>query len=68
MTTTTQTEAQTAQNHKLVTFRNGGKAHRGIMFGGFLMACCSCPGSQNGRLTNGATIICEGHDKANCGK
>lgn len=53
---------------KPVTFRNGGKAHRGVLHGNFLMACCSCPGSQNGRLTNGAVIICEGHDKSNCGK
>ena len=54
---------------KPVTFRNyDGKAHRGVIISGALFACCSCPGSRNGRLTNGAKIICEGHDKANCGK
>lgn len=53
---------------KPVTFRNRGKAHRGVLIGGFLMACCSCPGSQNGSLTKGAVIICEGHEAANCGK
>jgi hypothetical protein len=54
---------------KKVTFRsNNGKAHRGVVFsGGFLFACCSCPGSQNGKLTKFAKIICEGHEKANCG-
>lgn len=53
---------------KPVTFRsNNGKAHRGVLIGNFLFACCSCPGSQNGRLTQTARIICEGHEKANCG-
>jgi hypothetical protein len=50
-----------------VTFRNNGKAHRGVMINGFLMATCACPGSQNGRLTKNARVICEGHEKANCG-
>jgi hypothetical protein len=59
----------TISNEKIVTFRsNNGKAHRGVLINGWLMACCSCPGSQNGRLTKDAKIICEGHDKANCGK
>jgi len=54
---------------KKVTFRsNGGKAHRGVIISGrFLMVCCSCPGSQNGKLTKNAMIICDGHEKANCG-
>ena len=52
---------------KKVTFRKrGGKAHRGLLRGKWLTAACTCPGSQNGRLTNGAQIICEGWDKANC--
>lgn len=63
------TEATAPAKEKAVTFRNRGKAHRGVLFNGnFLIACCSCPGSQNGRLTNGAVIICEGHEAANCGK
>jgi hypothetical protein len=50
-----------------VTFRKRGKAHRGLQRpDGSLVAACSCPGSQNGRLTNGAQIICEGWDKSNC--
>jgi hypothetical protein len=51
-----------------VTFRNNGKAHRGVVISGELYACCRCPGSQNGRLTKGAKIVCEGHDQATCGK
>ena len=50
-----------------VTFRNNGKAHRGVVVSGFLIACCRCPGSQNGRLTCNAEIICDGHEQANCG-
>jgi len=50
-----------------VTFRsNNGKAHRGVVIDGALFACCSCPGSRNGRLVEGAKIICESHEKANC--
>jgi hypothetical protein len=53
---------------KKVTFRTTGKAHRGILYeSGTLHACCRCPGSQNGRLTRDARIICEGHEQANCG-
>ena len=58
---------------KHVTFRKSGKAHRGVIFPArdgrreYLAASCHCPGSQNGRLTNGAAVICEGWDKANCG-
>ena len=62
MTNTTGTTSQP------VTFRNNGKAHRGVVISGFLLACCRCPGSQNGRLTCNAEIICEGHEQANCGK
>jgi hypothetical protein len=51
-----------------VTFRNNGKNHRGVLISGSLFATCRCPGSQNGRLTNGAKIVCEGHEQANCGK
>jgi len=51
-----------------VTFRNNGKAHRGVVISGELYACCRCPGSQNGRLTCNAEIICDGHEQANCGK
>lgn len=50
-----------------VTFRKTGKCHRGLVRDGWLVAACSCPGSQNGKLTNGAQIICEGWDKATCG-
>lgn len=61
-------QTPTPLKEKTVTFRtNNGKAHRGVVISGALFACCSCPGSQNGRLTNGAVIICEGHEKANCG-
>jgi hypothetical protein len=68
MTTQTTTPASITLNEKTVTFRsNNGKAHRGFMVGSFLMACCSCPGSQNGKLTKFAKIICDGHEKANCG-
>lgn len=64
-----QTETDMGDEGKKVTFRsNNGKAHRGVIFsGGFLFACCSCPGSQNGKLAKFAKIICEGHEKANCG-
>jgi hypothetical protein len=67
MTDQTQTETL-----KQVTFRNRGKAHRGIVtvggnLNGWLRASCSCPGSQNGKLTRGATIICDGWDNSNCG-
>ena len=56
---------------KKVTFRKTGKTHRGLIMrdtrrGEWLVATCSCPGSQNGRLTNGAQVLCEGWDKANC--
>ena len=49
-----------------VTFRKTGKTHRGLLIEGRLVASCKCPGSQNGKLTNGAVIICEGWEKANC--
>jgi len=56
---------------KQVAFRKSGKAHRGLIMpddhGGYLVAACSCPGSQNGRLTHGAQITGETWDKANCG-
>ena len=63
------TNTEKPNTDKKVTFRsNGGKTHRGVLFSeGFLFACCSCPGSQNGKLTKFAEIICEGHEKANCG-
>lgn len=51
---------------KKVTFRNRGKTHRGLLMNGWLRASCSCPGSQNGKLTNGAVIICDGWEKAHC--
>ena len=53
---------------KKVTFRTGAsKAHRGLVFpDGWLVAVCGCPGSQNGRLTKSAKIICDGWDKSNC--
>jgi hypothetical protein len=58
-----------AEPYKLVTFRTrNGKAHRGLIDkDGWLIPSCSCPGSKNGRLINGAQIIAEGHDKSNCG-
>jgi hypothetical protein len=54
-----------------VTFRKRGKAHRGLIITthngrNHLAAACSCPGSRNGRLTNGAQIVCQGWDRANC--
>jgi hypothetical protein len=49
-----------------VTFRKTGKTHKGIIINGRLVAACSCPGSQNGKLTNGAQLICEGWEKATC--
>jgi hypothetical protein len=57
------------EKFKKVTFRKGsGKAHRGLLYpNGYLLASCSCPGSANGSLTRGAVIICEGHEKSNCG-
>ena len=56
-----------------VTFRtHGGKAHRGLLTvdagGKWLVAVCGCPGSNNGRLTKGAQVICEGWEKSNCRK
>ena len=51
-----------------VTFRNNGKNHRGVLISGSLFATCRCTGSQNGRLTNGAKIVCEGHQQATCVK
>jgi hypothetical protein len=55
-----------ATTYKKVTFRKTGKAHRGLLDGKYLIASCSCPGSQNGKLTHGAQIICEGWERANC--
>jgi hypothetical protein len=52
---------------KKVTFRKRGKAHKGLIMDGRLVASCSCPGSQNGKLTKGAWVVCEGWEKANCG-
>ena len=52
-----------------VTFRKGaGKAHRGVIRDGEhrVNCVCGCPGSNNGSLTNGAVIIAEGWEKANC--
>jgi hypothetical protein len=52
-----------------VTFRKaGGKAHRGIVHEGCERpsAVCGCPGASNGSLTQGAEIIAEGWEKANC--
>ena len=53
-----------------IVFRNRGKAHRGLVLSGtngeYLVASCRCPGSQNGSLTRGAQIICEGWDRATC--
>ena len=58
---------ETTMTSQKVTFRNNGKAHRGVVISGNLFACCRCPGSQNGWLTANATIICDGHEQANCG-
>lgn len=56
---------------KKVTVRASGKAHRAAIFSwdrpGRFTVMCSCPGSQNGKLANRATIVCEGWEKANCG-
>jgi hypothetical protein len=49
-----------------VTFRKTGKTHKGVLIAGRLVAACSCPGSQNGKLTNGAALICEGWDRVTC--
>lgn len=58
------------------SFRKSGKVHRGLISrdGGKLTASCSCTGSRNGKLTNGASILCQDEDSeagwklANCGK
>ena len=57
---------------KRVTFRVGGKAHRGLIdvggpYDGWFRASCSCPGSKNGKVVKGAQIIGEGWEKSNCG-
>jgi hypothetical protein len=54
---------------KKVTFRkNGGKSHKGLVWPeGWMSVACSCPGSANGSLKNGARIICDGWEKSNCG-
>jgi hypothetical protein len=57
-----------------VTFRNSGKkAHPGLLMPPLpheknrrLVAACECPGSRNGSLTKGATIITYGWEKSNC--
>lgn len=53
-----------------VGFRKTGKVHRGWFMkddrGTWLRCACSCPGSNNGSLKNGARIVCEGWEKANC--
>jgi hypothetical protein len=54
-----------------ITFRKRGKVHhRGLIrenqYGQYLVAVCSCPGSQNGRLIKGAQIVCQGWDRSNC--
>lgn len=62
--------AAAEQECRRVTFRNRGKAHRGLImnYNGreYLTAACECPGSQNGKLTNGAQIICDGWERSNC--
>ena len=64
------TDTDADREPRKVTFRKRGKAHRGLMMpfndSEYLVAACSCPGSQNGTLTNGASIICDGWDRANC--
>lgn len=59
-------------NYKRVTLRGrSGKAHRGLVtyYHGraCLVASCSCPGSQNGRLVNSTCVIADGWERANCG-
>jgi hypothetical protein len=54
------------QGYERVTFRKNGKAHRGFIFEGRLIASCHCPGSQNGRLTQHAAIIAQDWNLANC--
>ena len=62
----------TESEYVKVTFRKTGKAHRGLIVpaneyhGEYLTAACSCPGSQNGRLTKGSQILSDCWDKANC--
>ena len=51
---------------KKITVRANGKCHPAVEQNGFIMLCCSCPGSRNGRLANCATKVADGHDKANC--
>jgi hypothetical protein len=62
---------EATKTRKMVTFRKTGKCHRGIVLieegrSDWLVAACSCPGSQRGTLTKGATIVCEGWNRANC--
>lgn len=54
--------------NKKVTIRASGKCHPAILVDGYLMACCKCPGSNNGSLAAKATIIADGHEKVNCRK
>ena len=58
-----------------VTFRKFGKAHRGLLIPSTrqgeenqkqLYASCSCQGSRNGTLTNGAVIIGKDWQQSNC--
>ena len=51
---------------KQVTFRKNGKAHRGLIMEGSLFASCKCPGSRNGSLTRGASILADGWEISNC--
>jgi len=71
MHTRTVNEAITAaQNTYPVkfSFRKSGKVHRGLRFeDGWQCCACRCPGSQNGTLIQGATIVAEGWEVANCG-
>ena len=63
-----------ATDLRKVTFRATGKAHRGLIFPSRpdrrekLVASCACPGSRNGRLLAYAVVICDGWDKATCGR
>lgn len=64
----------TSEHFNFVSFRKNGKVHRGLVDkdGSHLKASCTCPGSRNGRLTNGASILLTNEDReigwklANC--
>lgn len=58
-----------APEFKKITVRAGGKAHPALQFAnGYIMICCRCPGSQNGRLSNVAVKVADGHEAVNCRK